>query len=243
MNPDQLPPEDDNVELEAIAQNGMEGNDIARDVAMNTEASAMKLNEVEQNQEAQIMQEMKTTEGVNKVAENTDPNKARKVVLDSHNEFTKLLWEALRGAPGKDGPQGPQGERGPKGDRGDVGPQGPAGRDASMQGPQGEKGEKGDPGPVGPQGPRGPKGAKGDRGPAGKDGENADSEALAEEVAKLVREEISKEVSDRLDLNISSMERRIQASKTVSLKELDDVYIQATAPASPKIGDIWIDIG
>lgn len=56
-----MPPEDENVELEAIARNGIEGNEIARDTAMNTEASAMKLGEIEQNQEAQIMQDIKST--------------------------------------------------------------------------------------------------------------------------------------------------------------------------------------
>ena len=80
MNPEQLPPEDDNVELEAIAKNGIEGNDIARETAANTEASAVKLNEIEQNTEAGIIEQMKTTEATNKVVDNTDPNKPRKVV-------------------------------------------------------------------------------------------------------------------------------------------------------------------
>ena len=61
MPPEQLPPEEDNVELEAIVTNGMKANESLDNVDANTEASAVKLNEIEQNQEAQILQSMKST--------------------------------------------------------------------------------------------------------------------------------------------------------------------------------------
>lgn len=95
MPPEQLPPEEENVELEAIAHNGIEGNEIAKDTAINTEASAIKLNEIEQNQEAQLVQSMKSTKDM---IETIAPSlKAQERLAN----ITTALLTNLEGPPGK----------------------------------------------------------------------------------------------------------------------------------------------
>ena len=238
MNPQQLPPEDDNVELEAIARNGIEGNEIAKETAMNTEASAFKLNEIGQNTEAGVLQQIKTTDATERVAENTNPDKPRRVVMDSHNEFTKLLWEALRGEQGKDGERGPAGERGPKGDRGDAGPQGPAGRDASMVGPQGPKGEKG---PKGDLGPMGPAGKQGPAGPAGKDGKDGKDAPIPEAGKDYFTDKdlakIATELKDEMLPEMVAGARSAVASKTYSVDELSGMGDATTGQVPTKQSD------
>jgi aminopeptidase N len=95
MPPEQLSPEEDNVELEAIAQNGLKTNESLDNVDANTEAAAVKLNEIEQNQEAQIMQSMKST---------ADTIAAIKPSLEAQakmaNIFSSLMTN-LEGPPGK----------------------------------------------------------------------------------------------------------------------------------------------
>lgn len=95
MNPEQLPTEDENVELEAIARNGIEGNEIAKDTAANTEASALKLDEIEKNQEAQLVYDMKKTKETMDAMMPTLKAQERMA-----NIFSSLMTN-LEGPPGK----------------------------------------------------------------------------------------------------------------------------------------------
>jgi len=95
MPPEQPMPEDDNVELEAIAQNGLKANESLDNVDANTEASALKLNEIEQNQEAQMISDMKRTK------ETIDAIKpSLEAQAKMANIFSSLMTN-LEGPPGK----------------------------------------------------------------------------------------------------------------------------------------------
>lgn len=97
MNPEQLPQEENNVEAEALVQLGMEGNDTTKGIEANTEAAAVKLNDIEQNQEAQLLQSMKSTKDM---IEAVAPSlKAQERMA---NIFSSLMTN-LEGPPGEDG--------------------------------------------------------------------------------------------------------------------------------------------
>lgn len=89
MDPEQ------NTELEALAQLGMQGNEISEGIEANTEASAVKLNEIEQNQEAQLMQSMKSTKDM--IAAVAPSLQAQERMA---NIFSSLMTN-LEGPPGK----------------------------------------------------------------------------------------------------------------------------------------------
>jgi hypothetical protein len=209
----QLPPEEDNVELEAIAQNGLKANESLDDISANTEASVVNsskmnatLEEIEDNQNKQILQ---TKANIDRVAPSLESlGKAMSAV-----DAILRTMEGPKGDDGNEGPMGPKGDKGDKGDKGEKGDKGDAGQDGAdgIDGKDGEKGEKGDPG------------ADGIDGKDGKDGKDADSQAIVKETTTIVREKLSEEVSKRLDTNLESMRRSIKSSKTVSLRELDDV--------------------
>lgn len=94
MEPEQLP-ENENVELEAIARNGIEGNEKLDNIDANTGASAMKLDEIEKNTEAQLVQSMKSTEEMIKTIAPSLQAQERMA-----NIFSSLMTN-LEGPPGK----------------------------------------------------------------------------------------------------------------------------------------------
>lgn len=97
MNPQDQLPEEENVELEAIARQGIEAEETRKGIEANTEAAAFKLNEIEQNQEAQILQSMKSTkETIEAIAPSL---KAQERMA---NIFSSLMTN-LEGPAGKDG--------------------------------------------------------------------------------------------------------------------------------------------
>lgn len=141
-------------------------------------------------------------------------------------------WE-LTGlvAKGDTGDVGPQGIQGPAGL---PGPQGQAGNDGAP-GAQGPKGDKGDAGPQGIQGPKGdtgaqgpagadstvpgPTGAKGDKGDPGADGAVPTWASLAEKPAVVAA-----------------------GADVATARAAIGITVSATAPASPAVGHLWIDI-
>ena len=210
MNPEQQEPQGSDPATEAIIKNGIEGNEKLNEVAGNTAATAMKTDEVTKNQEAQIMQSVKSTE---------ETIAALAPTLQAQAKMANIFSSLMTNLEGPDGPQGEQGEQGEKGDTGEQGPQGEKGEtgEAGADGTNGADGEQG------PEGPPGADGTNGADGKAGRDGKDSDSKTIIKETETIVREKIGEEVSKRLDKNMQSIERRIGASKTVSLSALDDV--------------------
>ena len=210
MNPEQQEPQGSDPATEAIIKNGIEGNEKLNEVAGNTAAAAMKTDEVTKNQEAQIMQSVKSTE---------ETIAALAPTLQAQAKMANIFSSLMTNLEGPDGPQGEQGEQGEKGDTGEQGPQGEKGEtgEAGADGTNGADGEQG------PEGPPGADGTNGADGKAGRDGKDSDSKTIIKETETIVREKIGEEVSKRLDKNMQSIERRIGASKTVSLSALDDV--------------------
>jgi hypothetical protein len=222
MNPEQLP-EDNNVELETIAQNGLQTNESLDSVDANTEVAAVKLNEIEQNQEAQILQSMKSTK---------DTIEAIKPSLDAQAKMANIMSSLLTNL---EGPEGPKGEKGDsiKGDKGDKG------ADSTVAGPKGDKGDKGDTGPAGPQGIAGFDGADGKDGKDGKNGKDGKSVEVTKVVKEVVEKatEVVREVSDKRDSeNIERISKHV-SSKNYSTGDLTDTQDATTGQIMTKQAD------
>jgi len=98
MNPEQLDPSAvPNPEQEAMVKLQMDGNQVRENVEANTAASAVKLNEIEQNQEAQLVQSMKSTK---EMIETIAPSLQAQERMA--NIFSSLMTN-LEGPPGEDG--------------------------------------------------------------------------------------------------------------------------------------------
>lgn len=93
MPNEQAPIADPIPELEAIVQQNMESGDTLKGIDANTEASAMKLDEIAQNQEAQIVQSMNTQKEIMPSLES----------LGKAMQFAAVLMEKLQGPPGPPG--------------------------------------------------------------------------------------------------------------------------------------------
>lgn len=237
MPPQQLPPEDDNVELEAIAQNGLQANESLDNVDANTEAAALKLNEMEQNQEAQLLQGIENNNSTNKIADsndqiarNTDPSVPRKVELESTEEMSKIFFSMIKGRQGETGPQGPVGPQGIAGVAGPQGNQGPAG-------PQGPEGPEGPAGADGENGKDGKDGKDGKNGKDGKDGKDANEKKIVETVTKVITKDVTKESKEVIDKEFESVKRYIQASKSYSTGDLTDTAEASTGQVMTKQAD------
>lgn len=116
MNPQlpQDPMQDANPELEALNELTMQGNESLGGIETSSEASAVKLNEIEENQEAQIVQGEKNTdrmvEPLNQIADNTSKLKMQQIAFGpredqddatfNENEAGKVFWNMLRGPKG-----------------------------------------------------------------------------------------------------------------------------------------------
>lgn len=223
MNPEELQPQEDNVELEAIAQNGIETNETLKNIEAGTDASAQKLNEIEQNGEAQIKA---TDEAAEKIVEAVKPS-------PEATRADRMIADVLEFM------QGPTGEKGEKGDTGPAGPQGPQG----AQGPAGPQGERGLVGKPGPKGERGAKGAKGDRGPrgergpAGKDGRDGKDAPVPQRGEDYFTQDEMRAFHDGvLEEVVPSIKSHI-ASRTYSVGELEGMENATTGQVPTKNAD------
>ena len=240
---------EDNVELEAIVENGL--------------ATNQKLDGIDTINEAQLMEQQKSNDALRDIETSVDTTtvavqKGTKEVVDTlkgthkvklverededdkefnENEAGKALWSMLRG------PKGVKGEKGDKGDKGDKGedsvvpgPQGPKGE----QGVKGERGTKGERGVAGPKGETGQVGPKGERGPKGADGKTP--KAGKDFFTKTEIKKIVDEAVDKTDKALQPRIARSIASKSYSLNDLTDVTVSATAPTNPQEGDLWVDL-
>lgn len=106
MNPNEQQP-DGSVELEAIVQNGIQSNESLDNIEAAVSASAVKLAEVSQNTEAQIVQLQKTTkelvDPLTQIAENT---KAVGETMEKNAEpISKMaaFLSEMKGEKGRDG--------------------------------------------------------------------------------------------------------------------------------------------
>ena len=231
MDPNQLPPEEENVELEAIARQGIEAEDTRKGIEANTEASAMKLNDMEQNQEAQLLQGMKAQDTYDQIAKNTDPNTPQKVEIDSHEAMHKLFFSMIRGRDGKEGPQGAPGRDGRDGKDGKDGADGKMGVD----------GKDGKVGPRGPQGPMGPAGKDGVDGVDGKDGKDGKDAVVPVRGTDYYTEEDIAEMAVRMKDEVTpeavAAARKSVASRTYSVSELEGMLDATTGQVPTKQAD------
>ena len=235
MNPEQLPPEEDNVELEAIARNGIESNEIARNVESNTEATALASKQTEQ-----AVRDLETPIDANTMAVNNQTRDLLNKLEDTSavdifvNAFAGGLREVLRGPTG---PQGPAGAAGRDGKDGAQGPQGPAGE--SIVGPQG---------PAGPRGPKGLRGPRGERGPAGQDGKDGKDgkdaplpvpgkDYFTEEDLAKIATKLKKDLKDDMQPELTAQIRSSVASKTYSLNDIAGLASATTGQVPTKQAD------
>lgn len=223
MPPKQLPTENEEngseVILESILENDNRLGEEANSIAEQT------LEQTARNGEAQETNNDIVAEGFGKVLEEMKGPKEVRIIppTDDQDSLSKMFWEMLRGKTGAQGDKGDQGEQGPKGEDSTVaGPMGPQG----TQGVQGEKGERGERGERGAQGVAGTRGEKGDKGAPGKNGEKGkDGKSPSfKDIWEKIKNKIEKKHED-----ITQTTRTLIASKTYSLKEMDDVNY---APAS-----------
>lgn len=136
----------------------------------------------------------------------------------------------IQGPEGPTGPQGPQGPAGPTGAQGPQGIQGDAGP-AGADGPQGPQGIQGVAGPQGPQGdtgPAGPQGAQGDTGPQGPTGPEGPAGSTGATGPQGPQGE-------------PGPEGPAGATGPAGDPGPQNLFVQATPPASPVGGDVWID--
>lgn len=161
--------------------------------------------------------------------EKPEPVEKMKVELEGVEIVT---MKGDKGDQGDMGPEGPEGKQGPKGEDSDVpGPQGPMG----PMGPQGPEGKS-------IQGPRGPEGPMGPQGPAG----SPDSPEKIKEKLKIkgkiaTMEDVDSILAERTQLLIQIATDRFKKQGYIVGVNTDLLTVSSTAPASPKLNDLWYD--
>lgn len=206
---------------------------ILQDILVNSDKNSKETNSILQDQlvqegrngvtaehslevQARMLDEMK------KSNEKSDVQKVELVSKDQSDQMAIQFFSMLRGNQGMPGEKGPQGEQGIPGPAGIQGIEG-------KEGIRGEKGDKGEQGPMGSQGPEGQQGIPGAQGNQGKDGRNGNdgSPDKSEDILKKIKGMIGwDDIKDKPNLESyigGIMQKFRQASKTVSLIELDDV--------------------
>lgn len=120
-----------------------------------------------------------------------------------------------------------------------------------QKGDSGERGEKGDRGPTGERGPIGPSGADGKSitGPKGAKGDTGSVGAAGKAGVSVVDAEVA--ADDHLVLKLSNgkiidagempVGRAAQASVHVAGNAWQ-ITVSSTAPSSPQLNDLWLDI-
>lgn len=218
MNP--LEPE--NVELEALVQQGMQ--------------SAESLSSIDQNTEANTLASMQTTDAVKEleapleaIALNTRPKDVQKMelVTGDENEIAKTFWQMLRGQTG------PQGEKGDKGDKGDKG------EDSTVAGPQGEQGEQGETGQDGIDGKDGAPGRDGKDGQDGADGKDGKNGVNGKDGKSVTKAELLKVIEPKISEGIEEAKTIAlkQSSRTYSLGDLENMASAAIGQVPTKQAD------
>lgn len=143
------------------------------------------------------------------------------------------------GTPGATGATGPSGTQGPVGATGVVGATGPQGVPGNPgvdgatgpSGPTGVAGATGETGATGSQGPAGTAGATGATGPAGA--------TTIDGISGLQAALDSKPNTNTLAVVATSGDY----TDLVNAPVVPTITVSDTAPSSPSVGDVWIDIG
>lgn len=192
-------------------------------------------NNIEQNTEMALLQSEKIAESVDNlepimegVLVKTDEMvQEMKKNNDKPVNETKIIFEGvemteIRGRDGKDGEKGDKGDTGIQGQKGDKGDKGEQG-DKGDKGEDGTNGYDGRDGLDGYDGKDGQDGIDGRDGVDGKDGKDG-TEIKAEEIKqKLESLEVGLDYEKLSNVPDIAKIARMASSKTVSLKELDDV--------------------
>lgn len=247
-------PENENVELEALVQQGMDSKESLDNIEMNTQISAASSKEALEVLESSEALLGEAVVGIRKVGEVMEP------VKDSVSKMAAFLSD-MKGEKGDRGDRGEKGEKGDKGDTGadstvpgPVGPRGEPGRD----GTDGVDGRDGKDGAPGADGRDGVDGKTGPRGPAGKDGKTPKKgkEYFTEEEV----EEITRQAIERARIAISSRTYGLGEMEDVELSSPNNnstlqyqtasrgwingisITVSATEPIDPKENDLWIMI-
>jgi hypothetical protein len=240
MNPQLLTPQDP-VELEALVQQGMDGNEKLSSIDVNTEAQVVKqletieaIKDLEAPLEANALMTSQLKPVLEEIARNTASRAQEGIrLLKGEEEVTdderaQFVTDLLRGKPGRAGKDGKDGKDGK------PGRDGIDGRDGSV-GPQGPQGEQGLPGPMGPMGPMGLPGNDGADGRDGRDGKDG-KDGKAAPVKEIIQE-----VTKYVDKEAERIGRHV-ASKTYSVFQIEDITIAATAPSNPQLNALWVDL-
>jgi hypothetical protein len=143
----------------------------------------------------------------------------------NHYSYVVTSLQAPEGPVGPQGPQGIQGIQGETGPQGAQGIQGETGAQG-IQGIQGEKGDKGDTGDQGIQGIQGETGATGATGAQGIQGE------VGPEGPQGIQG-IQGETGPQGPQGIQGIQ---------GVAGAQNLYVQSTAPTSPSVGWVWIQI-
>ncbi len=236
------PTQDANPELEALTELTMQANESLGGIEATNESSAIKLEEIEQNQEALIVQGERNTERLveplNQIAENTKQVGER--LTESAEPISKMaaFLSSMKGEKGDKGDTPSATELTKlikplipppiKGDKGDS--------------IKGDKGDKGDTPEIDyekvakkavklipkPKDGKDGRDGKDGIGKPGKDGKSVDVEA----VVKSITEKSSKLIDDEFETV-----RRIVSSKTYSMAELSDTQTATTGQIMVKQSD------
>ena len=165
-----------------------------------------------------------------------------------------------QGSTGATGPQGPQGDTGatgPQGPQGSTGPQGPIG----LTGATGPQGPQGDTGATGPQGPQGSTGPQGDPATNLVQSVNTRTGAVtglaeASDLTAHTSNTSNPHSVTKAQVGLGNVDNTSDLNKPISTAtqtaldgKLDDtqfsglskITVGTTAPASPAIGDLWVD--
>ena len=164
----------------------------------------------------------------------------------------------LNAVAGPTGPQGPVGATGPTGATGATGSVGPSGAASTVPGPTGATGPVGPvgpagatgptgaastvPGPTGPAGPIGPNGVAGATGPIGSTGP-AGTQGATGATGPAGPGVVTGGSLNQVLAKASATDYDTQWVNAVAhISDIDGLTISATAPSSPAVGDLWIDL-
>jgi hypothetical protein len=173
------------------------------------------------------------------------------VLTTNHGQTISVSGSILgpTGPQGIQGIQGIQGEVGPVGPQGEVGPVGPLG----IQGIQGEVGPQGEtgpagadstvPGPTGPTGPQGPQGIQGEQGPQGIQGEVGPAGGLGPAgPTGPAGADGTTGIGVPAGGTAGQVLTKTSATDYATTWADQQITVSATAPASPTLNQLWLDI-
>lgn len=215
-----------------------ENTKVLKDIDQNTEMALLQREKIvnsvdglEPALEGVLLKSSESADSLKQIEENTKPKEVQKIqIVTDENELATNFFQMLRGRTGEKGDKGDRGEKGDTGEKGDVGEKG----DTGEQGIPGLDGLNGIDGEKGENGLDGRDGIDGKNGINGKDGKNGSSDTPKQVKDKLLKVGFKyEELSDRPNFEqyLSNIK---QASKTVSLVELDDVNLAGLTQTNGK---------